>query len=94
MTAVLHIVGLGVFLTLMVAVPVLATFWQNREYEARKRRYDEERARIDREFRLRAERRREILAAVARQQQDQPAVTVPVTHCERHERRRILKLEN
>jgi hypothetical protein len=88
------IVGVAI---VFLAIPLGLLWWQDYEYRQRKRRYDA--AKADDEARwqlylgqqLAADRRRQ--AALEQQRQDHPAVTVPVTHCERRERRRILPLE-
>lgn len=68
--------------------------WQDYDYKKRKRKYEEERAQRDAAFNLHIAHMREIATAVAQQKQDHPAITVPVTRCDRQERRRVLKLED
>lgn len=93
MIAVWHILLFGFFCALLFGVPTFACIWQDRDYRRRKRAYEEERARSAAEFRLHLmSRMREVQSAVERQKQDQPAVSVPVTLCERQERRRVIKL--
>lgn len=81
----------GGFIAIIVAF-LLLTARDTRDYKNRKRKYEQERERADTEFRRQIARLREVSAAVERQRQDQPAVTVPVTHCERQDRRRVIKL--
>lgn len=81
----------GGFIAITAAF-LLLTVRDTRDYKNRKRKYEQERDRLDTETRRQLASLREVGAAVERQKQDQPAVTVPVTHCERQERRRVIKL--
>lgn len=63
---------------------------QDMDYRRRKKKYEEERAEARSAFAAEIDA---ILARqVARQKDDQPAVTLPVTNADRQERRRVLKL--
>lgn len=83
---------LGGFIAITAAFLLLAVR-DARDYKNRKRKYEQERKLLDAEFRAHFAGLQDARAALEKQKQDQPAVTVPLTRCERQERRRILKLE-
>lgn len=68
----------------------IAFIRQDMDYKRRKKKYEAERALARSQFAAEIDA---ILARqVAAQKAQQPAVSVPVTHAERQERRRVIKL--
>lgn len=88
----IHGIIFGVMLLVVFAPLLFITMHQHFDYKQRKKKYEEERAIQNTMF------RREIDAilqrAVIQQRQDDSVISVPVTTCEKRDRRRILKLEN
>lgn len=96
MTVVAHIV---VFLVVagIFAITGGTMLYADRANVRRRQKYEAERARQQEEFarHLTLLREREALeAAVTNQRRDHSVVSVPVTRCDRQERRRIIKLED
>ena len=92
-----HLAVIGGVVLVVVGIPLVLLWWQDRDYRRRKQRYaaakaeDDARWQLYLRHRLEADQRRQ--EALKQQRRDQPAVTVPVTDGERRERRRILPLE-
>lgn len=81
----------ALFSGMMAIVVWFVVLWrrETREHALRKQRYEEFRRRDEAFSREIADI---VARSVARQQADQPAVTVPVTPQERQDRRRIIRL--
>lgn len=89
---VLHVLlGFIIFVVLVMVGTAYVAAQDNRRRRERLRQYKIEQERAADEFRiLVANRTAEILA---RQKAEQPAITVPVTNCDRRARRKFLPLE-
>lgn len=92
-----HIVIFGVLALVFFGIPGLLIARQDYEQRQRKKRYAQAKAEDEARWQLYLRHQIEVTqrqqAAIAQQRQDQPAVTVPVTDCDRRDRRRILPLE-
>lgn len=89
-----HIFWFAVLFALVCGPATVVSIWVGIDNKRRKRKYEEERAVMEAEFCAHINNLREVRAALEQQKKDQPAVVVPVTYCERQERRRIIKLES
>lgn len=76
----------------IAAVFLLLAARDARNHKTRARKYEQTRNQLATTVRLTPAKLQTINAVVGRQKEDQPAVTVPLTGCERQERRRVIKL--